>query len=206
MKLRNILLAIVAFAAFGLTSIASAESVVIDGTNVRLRYAPNLKSKWLVWDNGTLRSVPKGTHLKLLDGSTHDFYEVEYLGRKFYVSNEFSYLASAIKHKTQLEVLGLKFGQGEVAGACSYYLNKDGSGVILDGAVGAGVPTRWSINGTAVKANDEDFTYQGYKIKIENGECKYEEEGVPVCNGNATLIVKKGGTVKTVPLYMECGD
>lgn len=65
--------------------------VVIDGTGVRFRISPSLYSGYLTWENGTTRSVSKGTRLTYL-GETDDWYKVKYLGQVFYVSKEFSYL------------------------------------------------------------------------------------------------------------------
>lgn len=69
----------------------SGTKVVIDGTGVRFRFAPSLNAGYLTWENGTTRSVSKGTRLTYT-GETDDWYQVQYLGQIFYVSKEFSYL------------------------------------------------------------------------------------------------------------------
>lgn len=70
---------------------SSGTKVVIDGTGVRFRFAPSLSAGYLTWENGTTRSVSKGTRLTYT-GETSDWYQVSYLGQTFYVSKEFSYL------------------------------------------------------------------------------------------------------------------
>jgi hypothetical protein len=70
---------------------SAGTKVVIDGTGVRFRFAPSLSAGYLTWENGTTRSVSKGTRLTYT-GETSDWYQVSYLGQTFYVSKEFSYL------------------------------------------------------------------------------------------------------------------
>ena len=64
--------------------------VVINGTGVRLRFAPSLNAGWLTWPNGQTRTVSKGTRLTYL-GEDGDWYTVSYMGETFYVSKEYSY-------------------------------------------------------------------------------------------------------------------
>ena len=64
--------------------------VVINGTGVRLRFAPSLNAGWLTWPNGQTRSVSKGTRLTYL-GEDGDWYTVSYMGETFYVSKEYAY-------------------------------------------------------------------------------------------------------------------
>lgn len=64
--------------------------VVINGTGVRLRFAPSLNAGWLTWPNGKTRTVSKGTRLTYL-GEDGDWYTVSYMGETFYVSKEYSY-------------------------------------------------------------------------------------------------------------------
>lgn len=65
--------------------------VVVNGTNVRLRFEPNLNSSYLRYDNGNPRYAPKGTYLTYL-GQKGDFYYVQYAGYKVYISKQYSYL------------------------------------------------------------------------------------------------------------------
>ena len=51
--------------------------VVVNGTNVRLRFEPNLTCSFLCYDNGSPRYAPKGTRLPYL-GEKGDFYYVQY--------------------------------------------------------------------------------------------------------------------------------
>lgn len=80
-----------AVSAGGSSVSSGVAKVVVNGTGVRLRFGPSLYSGYLVWENGATRSPKKGTRLTLL-GETDDWYRVEYLGREFYISKEFSYL------------------------------------------------------------------------------------------------------------------
>ena len=65
--------------------------VVINGTGVRLRFAPSLDAGYLTWENGATRAPKKGAKLEYR-GEDGDWYEVRYLGHTFYVSKEYSYL------------------------------------------------------------------------------------------------------------------
>lgn len=65
--------------------------VVINGTGVRLRFAPSLDAGYLTWANGATRAPRKGAKLEYR-GEDSDWYEVRYLGHTFYVSKEYSYL------------------------------------------------------------------------------------------------------------------
>ena len=65
--------------------------VVINGTGVRLRFAPSLDAGYLTWENGATRAPKKGAILEFR-GEDGDWYEVRYLGHTFYVSKEYSYL------------------------------------------------------------------------------------------------------------------
>lgn len=66
--------------------------VVVNGTKVRLRFAPSLNAGFLTWPNGTIRSVPKYTRLQYGGWEDGDWYRVIYQGVQFYISKEFSYL------------------------------------------------------------------------------------------------------------------
>ncbi len=73
-------------------STGSKVYVVINGTGVRLRFAPSLSAGYLTDTNGRNRSVPKGTKLNFNGYDDGDWYGVNYLGNTFYVSKQFSYL------------------------------------------------------------------------------------------------------------------
>ena len=66
--------------------------VVVNGTHVRLRFAPSLSAGYLTWANGTTRSVPKYTRLQYGGWEDGDWYQVIYQGIEFYISKEYSYL------------------------------------------------------------------------------------------------------------------
>lgn len=70
---------------------AGGAKVVINGTGVRLRFAPDLNAGYLTWANGATRAPKKGARLEYI-GEDSDWYEVRYLGQTFYVSKEYSYL------------------------------------------------------------------------------------------------------------------
>jgi len=70
---------------------SSGAKVVINGTGVRLRFAPSLDAGYLTWANGATRAPKKGAKLEYR-GEDSDWYEVRYLGQIFYVSKEYSYL------------------------------------------------------------------------------------------------------------------
>ena len=66
--------------------------VVVNGTGVRLRFAPSLSAGYLTWANGTTRSVPKYTKLQYGGWENGDWYKVIYQGVELYISKEYSYL------------------------------------------------------------------------------------------------------------------
>lgn len=66
--------------------------VIVDGANVRLRFAPSLESGWLHNNAGQPIHAPKGTRLPLL-GQSGDFYKVKYAGNEVYISKQFSHIA-----------------------------------------------------------------------------------------------------------------
>lgn len=75
--------------------------VVLNGTNVRLRFEPNLQCGWLKDAKGVPTFLKKGTKLECT-GESGDFYEVIYNGQTLYVAKQFSYLQSQGKPtKTQ---------------------------------------------------------------------------------------------------------
>lgn len=65
--------------------------VVINGSGVRMRFAPSLDAGYLTWPNGATRAPKKGARLTYVDENS-DWYMVYYLGETFYVSKEYSYL------------------------------------------------------------------------------------------------------------------
>ena len=67
--------------------------VVVNGTNVRLRFEPSLDASWLRYDNGSPRDAKKGSRLAYL-GEADGFYYVEFQGNKVYISKEFSYVTT----------------------------------------------------------------------------------------------------------------
>lgn len=67
--------------------------VVVNGTNVRLRFEPSLDASWLRYDNGSPRYAKKGTKLAYL-GETEGFYYVEFQGNKVYISKDYSYVTT----------------------------------------------------------------------------------------------------------------
>lgn len=75
--------------------------VVLNGTNVCLRYEPNLQCGWLKDAKGVPTYLKKGTKLEYT-GELGDFYEVKYNGQTLYVAKQFAYLQSQGKPtKTQ---------------------------------------------------------------------------------------------------------
>lgn len=66
--------------------------IVVNGTGVRLRFAPSLSAGYLTWSNGQTRSVPKGTRLTYGGWENGDWYKVIYQGIEFYISKEYSYM------------------------------------------------------------------------------------------------------------------
>ena len=69
------------------------DQVVLNGTNVRLRFEPNLQCGWLKDAKGQPTYLKKGTKLVYL-GESGDFYKVKYEGKTLYVSKQYAYLAS----------------------------------------------------------------------------------------------------------------
>ncbi|MBQ4023356.1 MAG: hypothetical protein II612_05060 [Prevotella sp.] len=67
--------------------------VVVNGTNVRLRFEPSLDASWLCYDNGSPRYAKKGTKLAYL-GEADGFYYVEFQGNKVYISKDYSYVTT----------------------------------------------------------------------------------------------------------------
>ena len=72
--------------------------VIVNGTNVRLRFAANLNSGWLHDTAGKPIYAPKGTKLTYL-GQEGDFYKVKYAGNEVYISKQYSYLSNAATTK-----------------------------------------------------------------------------------------------------------
>ena len=67
------------------------QMVVVNGEGVRMRFGPSLKDNYLKDEKGATRSVKKGTQLECV-GETGDWYQVMYMGKKYYMSKQFTYL------------------------------------------------------------------------------------------------------------------
>lgn len=67
------------------------KNVVLNGTNVRLRFEPNLQCKWLCDAKGAPTYLKKGTKLTY-KGESGDFYCVEYKQQTLYVSKQYAYI------------------------------------------------------------------------------------------------------------------
>ena len=74
-----------------ITAFAQAKQVVINGTNVRMRFEPNLNCKWLCYNTGSPVYLPKGTKVKYV-GNAGNFYAISYQGQTLYVSKDYSYI------------------------------------------------------------------------------------------------------------------
>ena len=68
-----------------------SQQVVVNGEGVRLRFGPSLKAGYLKDEKGATKSVKKGTRLKCV-GENGDWYEVEYMNKRYYMSKQFTYL------------------------------------------------------------------------------------------------------------------
>ncbi|MBR2101682.1 MAG: SH3 domain-containing protein [Prevotella sp.] len=101
--------------------------VVVNGTNVRLRFEPNLTCSFLCYDNGSPRYAPKGTRLPYL-GEKGDFYYVQYDKYKVYISKQYSYIENNKAEKFYVVINGtnvrLRTGPGT---NYSYFTWNDGS-------------------------------------------------------------------------------
>ena len=67
------------------------QKVVVNGDGVRLRFGPSLQAGFLKNEDGGTKSVKKGTRLPCV-GEKGDWYEVEYMGKRYYMSKKFTYL------------------------------------------------------------------------------------------------------------------
>lgn len=67
------------------------KQVVIDGTNLRMRYAPSPDAETFKWADGTNRHPEKGERYTYL-GEENGFYKIDYKGHTLYVSKEHSHL------------------------------------------------------------------------------------------------------------------
>jgi predicted RNA-binding Zn-ribbon protein involved in translation (DUF1610 family) len=65
--------------------------VVINGTNLRMRYAPSLDAEIFKWADGTNRHPEKGEKYPYL-GEVGDFYKINYKGYTLYVSKQYTYV------------------------------------------------------------------------------------------------------------------
>lgn len=69
-----------------------SQRVVVNGEGVRMRFGPSLKSDFLKDEKGATRSVKKGTELECV-GEKGDWYQVVYMGKRYYMSKQYTYLA-----------------------------------------------------------------------------------------------------------------
>lgn len=67
------------------------QKVVVNGDGVRLRFGPSLKAGFLKNEEGGTKSVKKGTRLPCV-GEKDDWYEVEYMGKRYFMSKKYTYL------------------------------------------------------------------------------------------------------------------
>lgn len=67
------------------------QQVVIDGVNLRLRYAPSSDAETFKWSDGTNRHPEFGERYPYL-GEEGDFYKINYKGHILYVSKQHTYL------------------------------------------------------------------------------------------------------------------
>ncbi|MBO4850861.1 MAG: zinc-ribbon domain-containing protein [Prevotella sp.] len=68
-----------------------SQQVVVNGEGVRLRFGPSLKANYLKDEKGATKSVKKGTRLECI-GEDGDWYQVVYMGKKYYMSKQYTYL------------------------------------------------------------------------------------------------------------------
>lgn len=71
--------------------VVTQKFVVVNGTNVRLRYAPSFDSDWLKWYDGTIRCADKGDELPYVS-ETNEWYGVIYQNGNYYIHKDFSYV------------------------------------------------------------------------------------------------------------------
>ena len=71
--------------------VGTSRQVVIDGVNLRLRYAPSSDAETYQWADGTNRHPEKGERFPYL-GEVGDFYKVDYKGLVLYVSKQHTHL------------------------------------------------------------------------------------------------------------------
>ena len=100
-RIIGLCVAMVLMASAAWAQTTAQDYVVLNGTNVRLRFEPNLKCGWLKDEKGEPTYLKKGTKLAY-SGESGDFYEVNYNGQTLYVAKQFAYLQSQGKPaKTQ---------------------------------------------------------------------------------------------------------
>ena len=68
-----------------------SQQVVVNGEGVRMRFGPSLKAEYLKDEKGATRSVKKGTRLECV-GESGDWYQVVYMGKRYYMSKQYTYL------------------------------------------------------------------------------------------------------------------
>jgi len=89
-----------------------AEYVIVDGTNVRLRYQPSTDAPIYCDDNGKSVYPAKGEAMPYL-GTEGDFYKVSYSGGEYYISRDYSHMTNdlpmpskALVKKLEKQVIG----------------------------------------------------------------------------------------------------
>lgn len=70
---------------------SSAQYVVINATELRLRYGPSMSAETYKWGDGSNRHPNKGEKYRYL-GESGDFYKIDYKGVELWVSKQFTYL------------------------------------------------------------------------------------------------------------------
>ena len=70
---------------------SSSKTVVIDGSELRLRLGPSLNSNTFKWPDGTNRHPKVGEKFKYL-GESGDFYKIDFNGNELWVSKQFTHI------------------------------------------------------------------------------------------------------------------
>ena len=72
----------------------SGQYVVINATELRLRFGPSLDDETYKWKDGTNQHPDKGERFPYL-GESGDFYKIDYKGQSLWVSKQYTYLETA---------------------------------------------------------------------------------------------------------------
>jgi hypothetical protein len=70
---------------------SAGQYVVINATELRLRYGPSKSADTFKWEDGTNRHPQKGEWYPYL-GESGDFYKIDYKGNELWVSKQYTYL------------------------------------------------------------------------------------------------------------------